>query len=51
MAQVTLVCPNFKCKAVIEVSDQMRGKRIRCRECGQIIAVPAKPSGPNRRDK
>jgi len=44
MATITLVCPNLKCKAVLEVSDAMRGRRVRCKKCGQIIAVPAKPT-------
>lgn len=44
MANVTLVCPNLKCKAVLEVSEAMRGQKVRCNKCGQVIVVPAKPS-------
>jgi predicted Zn finger-like uncharacterized protein len=46
MANVTLVCPNLKCKAVLEVSDKMRGQRVRCNKCGQVIVVPAKSAKP-----
>lgn len=44
MNNVTIVCPNLKCKAVLEVSPAMRGQRVRCKKCGQVIAVPAKPA-------
>jgi hypothetical protein len=40
MAKVTLVCPNLKCKSVIQVGEEMRGQRVRCKRCDQIILVP-----------
>ena len=42
MAKVTLVCPNLKCKSVIQVDEEMRGRKIRCKQCDQIILVPAR---------
>jgi len=44
MKNVTMVCPNLKCKAVLEVTQKQRGTRIRCKKCGQIILVPPRPS-------
>jgi len=44
MNKITLVCPNLKCKAVLEVTEKQRGTRIRCKKCGQIILVPARPT-------
>ena len=39
---VTLVCPNLKCKAMLEVGDDKRGQKVSCTKCGQIILVPAR---------
>jgi predicted Zn finger-like uncharacterized protein len=45
MANLTLVCPNYKCKAALEVSEALRGQRVKCLRCGQVILVPkGKPS-------
>jgi len=40
MANMTLVCPNLKCKAALEVDERLRGERVRCLKCGQVILVP-----------
>ena len=42
MTKVTLVCPNLQCKAALEVAETLRGQRIQCTRCGQIIQVPEK---------
>ena len=42
MANVTLVCPNLKCKAVLQVDESKRGSKVRCTKCGQVIVVPAR---------
>ncbi len=39
---VTLLCPNLKCKRVLQVPDTTRGHRVRCGYCGQILVVPHK---------
>jgi predicted Zn finger-like uncharacterized protein len=39
---VTIVCPNLKCKAMLQVADSLRGQQVRCKQCGQAILVPAK---------
>jgi hypothetical protein len=38
---VTLLCPRLSCRAVLRVPDAVRGKRVRCCECGMTFFVPA----------
>jgi hypothetical protein len=40
---VTILCPKLTCRAVLRVPDQIRGKRIRCGECGTAFLVPERP--------
>jgi predicted Zn finger-like uncharacterized protein len=37
---VTILCPKLTCRAVLRVPDSVRGKRIRCGECGTAFMVP-----------
>lgn len=39
---VTILCPNLKCRAVLGVPDDARGKKVRCKYCGTTFAVPLK---------
>ncbi|MBN1341162.1 MAG: hypothetical protein JXQ73_00685 [Phycisphaerae bacterium] len=39
---VTLLCPNLRCRRVLQVPDTTRGHRVRCGHCGQILTVPTK---------
>jgi hypothetical protein len=43
---VTLICPNLKCKAVLQVPDTTRGKKVRCGHCGGTFVVPQKKTNP-----
>lgn len=43
---VTLLCPNLRCRAVLQVPDTVRGKTVRCGHCGTVFAVPAARSTP-----
>lgn len=43
---VTVLCPKLTCRAVLRVPDQVRGKRIRCGECGTAFMVPTRPRAP-----
>ena len=43
---VTLLCPNLKCRRVLQVPDTTRGHRVRCGHCGQILMVPSKATKP-----
>ncbi|GAB4515732.1 MAG: hypothetical protein Tsb0013_20320 [Phycisphaerales bacterium] len=38
------MCPNLKCKSVLSVPKEARGRLIRCRNCGSTIQVPQKPA-------
>ena len=40
MKSVTLICPRLSCRAVLQVPDSVRGKRVRCAECGASFLVP-----------
>jgi transposase-like protein len=37
---VTVLCPRLTCRAVLQVPNGVRGKRIRCGECGSAFLVP-----------
>jgi hypothetical protein len=39
---VTLICPNLNCKAVLQVPDTTRGKKVRFGHCGGTFVVPQK---------
>ena len=39
---VTLLCPNLKCRSVLQVPDTARGQKVRCGQCGMAFVVPAK---------
>ncbi len=43
-AVIRLMCPNLKCKSVLSVPKEARGRLIRCRNCGSTIQVPQKPA-------
>ena len=44
---LTFFCANLKCKAVLEVDEGQRGRKVRCKKCGQMIMVPRKSSKDN----
>lgn len=37
---VTLFCPNLKCRSILQVPDNTRGKKVRCGQCGTTFFVP-----------
>ncbi len=39
---VTLLCPNLKCRRVLQVPKTTRGHRVRCGYCGKVLVVPGK---------
>ncbi|HRX87733.1 MAG TPA: hypothetical protein P5572_22120 [Phycisphaerae bacterium] len=43
---VNIMCPNLACRSVLRVPDNVRGKRIRCGECGTVFTVPEQPKAP-----
>jgi len=43
---VRIMCPNLRCRAVLAVPNEARGRLVRCRNCGSNIRVPQKPAAP-----
>lgn len=41
--QITLQCPKLTCRAIVQVPVSVRGKRVRCAQCGTMFTVPGKP--------
>ncbi|HSW47385.1 MAG TPA: hypothetical protein VLM89_17615 [Phycisphaerae bacterium] len=41
---VTLICPNLKCRTILQVPDIVRGKKVRCGRCGRTFVVPTSTS-------
>ncbi|MBN1513392.1 MAG: hypothetical protein JXB13_15350 [Phycisphaerae bacterium] len=48
---ITLLCPNLRCRAILQVPDACRGKRVRCGQCGITLSVPATGTPGGRTDK
>ncbi len=39
---IRIMCPNLRCKAVLAVPSDARGRMVRCRACSANIKVPQK---------
>jgi len=37
-----LLCPNLRCRKVLSVPDEVRGKTVKCQHCQTAIKVPEK---------
>jgi hypothetical protein len=35
-----LICPNLKCRKILSVPDEARGKLVRCQHCKTMFRVP-----------
>ena len=45
---VMMICPNLKCRKVLQVPAQYRGQQVRCHYCNMTFAVPSgKPADKN----
>ena len=42
---VMIICPNLKCRAIVQVPERARGKRVRCGHCGIHFAIPTRHEG------
>jgi LSD1 subclass zinc finger protein len=40
---VQLICPNLKCRKLLAVPDELRGKPVKCQYCQTVLRVPAVP--------
>ncbi len=38
---VTIICPNLRCRCILQVPENVRGKKVRCGKCGKNLLVPA----------
>ncbi|XAL99143.1 hypothetical protein OT109_16365 [Phycisphaeraceae bacterium D3-23] len=45
---VRMICPNLKCRAILSVPINARGKTVRCRQCSMRIHVPPPPKQPTK---
>lgn len=43
---IRLMCPNLRCRAILSVPPETRGRIVRCKNCGSNIRVPDKPAKP-----
>jgi hypothetical protein len=45
---ITIICPRLSCRAVLRVPANVRGKRVRCGECGTAFLIPDqnRPASP-----
>ncbi len=37
---VQLICPSLKCRKVLSVPDEVRGKLVKCQHCQTMFRVP-----------
>lgn len=44
-----VLCPNLRCRKILSVPDDARGKVVRCQHCQTMLKVPEGP-GPKPAD-
>lgn len=37
---VQLICPNLRCRKILSVPDEVRGKLVKCQYCQMTFRVP-----------
>ena len=37
---VQIICPNLRCRKVLSVPDEARGKQVKCQHCQTTLRVP-----------
>lgn len=43
---VMMICPNLKCRKVLQVPGKLRGQHVRCHYCGMTFCVPLAKENP-----
>lgn len=43
---VQLLCPNLKCRKILSVPDDLRGKLVKCQFCQTMLRVPSPKNEP-----
>lgn len=41
-----LICPNLRCRKILSVPAEMRGKVVRCQHCQTMFRVPEPKTQP-----
>ena len=44
---IRIMCPNLKCRSILGVPAEARGKLVRCRKCGTNIEIPQRRETPS----
>ncbi len=37
---VQLICPNLRCRKILSVAEEVRGKLVKCQHCQTMFRVP-----------
>jgi LSD1 subclass zinc finger protein len=37
---VQIICPNLKCRKILSVPEDLRGKQVKCQNCQTVLRVP-----------
>jgi LSD1 subclass zinc finger protein len=37
---VQIICPNLKCRKILSVPEELRGKQVKCQNCQTVLRVP-----------
>ncbi|HEV7301777.1 MAG TPA: hypothetical protein VGN72_20740 [Tepidisphaeraceae bacterium] len=37
---VQLICPSLRCRKILSVPDEVRGKLVKCQHCQSMLRVP-----------
>ncbi|MGH7213288.1 MAG: hypothetical protein ACREIT_00695 [Tepidisphaeraceae bacterium] len=43
---VQLICPNLRCRKILCVPDEVRGKLVKCQKCQTMFRVPDGSNNP-----
>ena len=44
--QIQMICPNLRCRKILAVPQEVRGKLVKCQYCQTAIRVPTGPVAP-----
>lgn len=45
-SNVMMICPNLKCRKVLQVPAKYRGQQVKCHYCNSLFTVPPAKSQP-----
>jgi hypothetical protein len=44
---VQMLCPNLKCRKILSVPEEVRGKLVKCQYCQTMLRVPPAKAEPH----